>query len=176
MISNEELEKEIESLAWECGHALRQHLRGGKILLPEHLVGEVINDALLVVVDKRRRGHTLTNPRAYLFRVARNAAIDRLTSLYAVEVPDSPAVEWMRGQTGMLAEAQVSEGLRLAIEQLPTRQRQVIELRYLRDFSVAETAEILGMAEGTVGPTTTSAVRKLKQFFTERGGTWEEET
>src|SRR5260221_11550841 len=106
MISNEELGKEIESLVWECGHALRQYLRGGRLFLPEHLVGEVINDALLVIVVKRRRGHALANPKAYLFKVARNAAIDRLKSLYAIEVPDSPAVEWACGQTGMLEDAQ----------------------------------------------------------------------
>jgi len=76
----------------------------------------------------------------------------------------------------MLAEAQVSLTLELAIERLPLRQRQVIELRYLRDFSVAETAEILGIAEGTVGPTTTSAIRKLRQFLEEHGETWKEET
>jgi len=176
MLSNEELNREIESLALECWDALRQYLRGSRFLLPADIVDEVINDSLLVVAHKRRRGHTLTNPKAYLFVVARNAAVDRLKGLYAVEVPDSPAVEWMCGRTGMLAEAQVSLTLELAIERLPLRQRQVIELRYLRDFSVAETAEILGIAEGTVGPTTTSAIRKLRQFLEEHGETWKEET
>jgi RNA polymerase sigma factor (sigma-70 family) len=177
MISNEDLDKEIRSLVLDCGRDLRHYLRGGRFLLPEDLVAEVINDALLVIALKRRCGTTLTNPRGYLFAAARNAAKDRLKNLYA-EVPDSPALESRSAPDciDMLAGVLVREDLRDAIRQLPSRQRQVIELRYLREFTIAETAEILGMAEGTVGPTTAGALRNLKRIITERGGAWEEET
>lgn len=183
MIPPDELEKEIEALVAECGADLERHLRGGKVRLPDHLVGEVINDALLVVVYKRRRGHVIANATAYLFAVARNAAIDRLRTLYAGGTPD-PAVTGGRpagpaGPAGidghdMLANAEASHDLRTAIRRLPRRQQQVIELRYLRDFTVEETARILGVAKGTVGPTTAAALRRLKEIMTERGGTWEE--
>lgn len=46
------------------------------------------------------------------------------------------------------------------IKQLSGRQRQVIELRYLGNLTVEETAEILDMAKGTVGPTTKTALRR----------------
>ncbi len=176
MILAEELEKEIEALVADHCKDLERYLRCGKIRLPECLVGEVINDALLVIVDKRRRGHTFVDVRAYLFRVARNAAIDCLKCLYATEIPDSEAIAAHLDGHDMLASAEISHDLRQAIRQLPRRQRQVIELRYLRDFTVRETAEILNMAKGTVGPTTSAALRRLKQIMTERGGTWEEGT
>lgn len=174
MIPPDELEKEIEALVAECGGNLERHLRGGKVRLPEHLVGEVINDALLVVVDKRRRGHTLANAAGYLFAVARNAAIDRLRTLYAGGTPDAAVTSGRQDGHDMLANAEASHDLRTAIRQLPRRQQQVIELRYLRDFTVEETARILGVAKGTVGPTTATALRRLKEIMTEHGGTWEE--
>jgi RNA polymerase sigma-70 factor (ECF subfamily) len=176
MISAGELEKEIEALVAEHCENLRGYLQSRTIGLPEYLVGDVVNDALLVIADKLRRGHAIDNVRSYLFKVARNAAIDRLTARYAAGIPDPVAIAKHQDGYDMLANAEISYDLRRAIRQLPPRQQQVIELRYLRDFSVRETAEILGMAEGTVGPTTTAALRQLKQIMTEQGGPRQEET
>lgn len=175
MVSPEELEKEIEALVAQHGEDLERYLRRGKICLPEHLVGEVINDALLVIVDKRRRGHSLNDVGAYLFVVARNAAIDRLRTLYAAGIPDQRVTEDRRNGYDMLANAEVSHDLRNAIKRLSRRQQQVIELRYLRDFTVEETARILDVAKGTVGPTTTAALHRLKDIMTQHGETWEEQ-
>lgn len=176
MISAEELEKEIEALVTEHCRALERYLRCAKVRLPEYYVGEVINDALLVIADKRRRGHVIGNPGAYLFRVARNAAVDRLKTRYAAEIlgPEA-AAECLSGHD-MVADTETSHDLRSAIRQLSRRQQQVIELRYLRDFTVEETAEILGIAKGTVGPTTTAALRRLREIMTERGEPGEEQT
>ncbi len=176
MISPEELEKEIEALVAEHCKNLRRYLQCRTIRLPEYLVGDVINDALLVIADKLRRGHTIDNVRPYLFTVARNAAIDRLKARYAAEIPDPVAIAEHQDGYDMLANAEISHDLRCAIKQLPPRQQQVIELRYLRDFTVRETAEILNIKEGSVGPTATAAKLKLRQIMTERGGHWEEET
>ena len=168
---------EIEALVAEHCKDLRRYLQCSRIRLPEYLVGDVIDDALLIIADKLRRGHTIDNVRSYLFTVARNVAIDRLKASYVVEIPDPVAIAEYQDGYDMLADAEISHDLRRAIEQLPLRQKQVIELRYLRDFTVRETAEILNMAEGTVGPTTTAAKEKLRQIMTERGGGhWEEET
>ena len=174
MVSPEELEKEIEALVAECGTDLERYLRRGKVRLPDHLVGEVINDALLVIVDKRRRGHTLSNARSYLFAVARNAAVDRLRTLYAAGTPSPGVTRQHQDGHDMLANAEISHDLRSAIRRLSRRQQQVVELRYLRDFTVEETARILNIAKGTVGPTTATALRRLKQIMDEQSGTWEE--
>jgi RNA polymerase sigma factor (sigma-70 family) len=174
VVSPEQLEKEIEALVADCGKDLERYLRSGKVRLPDHLVGEVINDALLVIVDKRRRGHILTNPRSYLFAVARNAAVDRLRTMYAAGTPGLAVTGQHQDGHDMLANAEISYDLRSAIRRLPRRQRQVIELRYLRDFTVEETALILNVAKGTVGPTTATALRRLKQIMNGQDGTREE--
>lgn len=64
---------------------------------------------------------------------------------------------------------ELSHDLRRVTRQLSLRQQQVIELR-AQGFTVAETAERLGIAPGTVGATTTTALRRLKRIMTEQGG------
>jgi RNA polymerase sigma-70 factor (ECF subfamily) len=169
----EEIEKEIEALLRDNGVSLRRSLR--RFGLPEYLVDDVVVDALLAVVDKRRRDQPVLNPRAFLFRVARNAAVDQLKRLHGSEMADSGAIDAAQ-VPDMIDAAELSEDLSEAISQLPDRQRQVIEFRYLRGFSVAETAQILGIAKGTVGPTTTAAIRNLKQILRSKGRRGKEET
>jgi len=177
MRSEQEIEDEIESLVRECGTALWRSLRGKGHR--EDVIGLAINDALMAIVLNRRCGDTLEDPKAYLFVVARNAAARLSKSLYAVEIPDSLAIELRHVKSERDGEDSTRErehkALRRAIAHLPRRQREIMELR-LQGFGVAETAAIMGIRAGTVGPATTSAVRSLKRILTEPGGIWEEET
>jgi RNA polymerase sigma factor (sigma-70 family) len=175
MISSEELEAEIEALVAEHCQDLARYLQYGRLRLPEHLVGEVINDALLVVVDKRRRGHTIGNVRSYLFTVARNAAIDCLKTRYAAETLGLETIAGYQAEHDMLTSVETRQDLRNAMRLLPRRQQQVLELRRL-GFTVGETAEILGIAEGTVGATTTAARRRLEQIMNGQAEIGGEET
>ena len=55
-----------------------------------------------------------------------------------------------------------------AVDELPERQRDVVILRVVEDKSTAETARILGCAEGTVKAALHAAMHKLKQTFREK--------
>ena len=52
--------------------------------------------------------------------------------------------------------------VREALERLPARQRAAVVLRYLADLTVADIAEVMACAEGTVKATLHQALRNLR--------------
>lgn len=56
-----------------------------------------------------------------------------------------------------------------AIESLPPKQRQVVKLRLLKEWSLEEIAEGLGVALGTVKAHLYNGLEKLRKILSERG-------
>ncbi len=100
-----------------------------------------------VAAETMRRAHDrwdLIEPyvRAWVVRVARNLAIDRLRT----KSPSAAAPE------PLLFESDVTERVALyaVLRTLPDRQRDAIALRYLVDLSLEDVASAMGVSVGTV--------------------------
>jgi RNA polymerase sigma-70 factor (ECF subfamily) len=89
-------------------------------------------------------------PKAWVVRTALNAGISRWRRRRReVPVPD-PATLANPPAVGGASARLVDPRIMAAVMRLPARQRQVIALRLILDLDTARTAEVLGIAPGTV--------------------------
>jgi RNA polymerase sigma-70 factor (ECF subfamily) len=97
----------------------------------------------------------------WIYAVARNAIVDRsrAKSELPVEPPDEPSVEL--GPDLRAEESWTRWRVHRALEELPEREREVLELAYWRGFSQSEVAHSLGIPLGTVKTRTRSALQRL---------------
>jgi len=110
------------------------------------------------------------SPRAWLFTVARNLVIDahRAQSVRPQELPDEFAGD--AGSTdGGMESALTRFELLDALEALSPAHRDALVLVFYQGHSMAETAAILGVPEGTVKSRCHYAMRSLRVLFQERG-------
>jgi len=101
----------------------------------------------------------------WLYAVARNAIVDRLRarSEPAAEVPDLPSAE--PGPADRAESAFVSWRVHRALEELSTKEREVVELAYWSGLSQSEVAEYLHIPLGTVKTRTRSALARLADIL-----------
>jgi len=97
----------------------------------------------------------------WLYAIARNAIVDRLRSRseLPVEPPDMTADE--PGPAERAESSFVSWRVHRALETLPEREREVVELAYWSGLSQSEVASFLDIPLGTVKTRTRSALAHL---------------
>jgi RNA polymerase sigma factor (sigma-70 family) len=102
----------------------------------------------------------------WLFTIARRSVMDWLAEKYGrgeVHTADDVAID--DHAPAVLDRAQVADGL----AGLPAREREVLILFYLQDFSLQECAEVLQVPAGTVKSRLFKARQLLKNQLTEKG-------
>lgn len=152
-----------------------------RILGDPHLAEEVTQDVFLKLWQKSqrydpRRGSFST----WLLSVTRFAAIDRLrregrrptTSLQIGERSATTVPNWAR-QTGWETWEERRD-LRLLLDQLPTEQRELIELAYFGGMTHRDLAEHLNLPLGTVKSRLRLGLQKLRELWLEERVTTEE--
>lgn len=124
---------------------------------------DAVQEAFMRAYARWNAVRELDHPRAWVVRVALNVVTSwwRRLRRERADPPDRSARPDERPIDGEL--------VRLVWE-LPLRQRQVVALRVLADLSVSDTAEILGVAEGTVKAQLHRALRKLRATLEATGG------
>jgi RNA polymerase sigma-70 factor (sigma-E family) len=126
---------------------------------------DLLQEALVRTARHWRTARTA--PEAYTRRVIVNLATDswraRQRRPAEVSLPDSvadvPGTEaWPGDRLAILG----------ALRQLPYQQRAVAVLRYWEGASVAETATLLGISEGTVKSYASRAIARLRELISDR--------
>jgi len=97
----------------------------------------------------------------WLYAVARNAIVDRLRARVepASEVPETVSSE--PGPADRAEASFVAWRVHRALEELPEREREVVELAYWSQMSQSEVADYLNIPLGTVKTRTRSALSRL---------------
>lgn len=109
---------------------------------------------------------------AWLYRIARNAVIDRarrgsrqVSFEDAIEHPTADQV--VEPDTELLSRSD-SDTLRAALAKLTPLQQEVVVLRFLEGYSTQEIASIVGKREGTVRGIQFRAIGALRQMIPSR--------
>lgn len=119
----------------------------------ERLVGDrasaedVVQDAYLAVWRTAARWSPAAKVSTWLYRIARNAALDRLRRRRPTVDPDSVTlVDPADGPDRQLSARQTAAAVRAALDGLPERQRAAIVLVHYERRSGADAADILGVS------------------------------
>jgi RNA polymerase sigma factor (sigma-70 family) len=112
---------------------------------------------------KRYDAHRGT-PRAWLFGIARNAALDELRrrkrAAVAAELPGAAAGPDPEEE---VARAARRDAVRDALGRLPARDRELIALKYHAELSNAELAAVIGVSVSNAGTLVHRAMSKLRE-------------
>ncbi len=127
---------------------------------------EVLQDTFAKAYEWRRRLRLDTSPLPWLHRVALNFSYTRLGRRRPWEPITEAMARLVRDRDAGPAANAEREELRTIVREgiaaLPAKHRGVIVLFYLHGRSIAETAEILGIAPGTVKSRLHFGLRSLR--------------
>ena len=131
---------------------------------------EVTSQAFERAWRKRRRIDSRKgSARAWLFGIARNAALDELrrrSRHSELDPEDAGAADAATRAAGDPAEVAVRRtALRQAMEGLSGRERELVALKFFAGLSNAEIAQVIGTSESNAGTKLHRAVEKLRRSF-----------
>lgn len=131
-----------------------------------HAAEDLVQTTFVQLYRAWPRATTWDDPRAYARQSLTNAFLSATRRRWWSELPVAEPPEPAAGRgTARDEAADVAERdrqLRL-LRGLPPRQRAVLVLRFWEDYSVAETARLLGVAGGTVKRQTADALATLRR-------------
>ena len=162
---------------------LRRHL--ARILRDDDAVEDVLQETLLRLWTRAEHWDGRGAPRAWLYRVATNQALNQLRSIRRqrqepleqprdpLDADDDPGLPaWMADNAMVGPEQAVEQAerigqLRRLVEQLPDDKRAVVRMVHQLDMDIADVARTLGIPRGTVKSRLHYATRRLADTWRE---------
>jgi RNA polymerase sigma-70 factor (sigma-E family) len=138
-------------------------------LTSSHEDAEDIAADVLATAWQRYEGGKIDNLRHYLLRAVANRSRSWLRRRYVRARVHGTASGDDRGVRWHADTVADRDEMWTALGQLPGRQRVAVVLRYYEGLSVSETAEVLGVREGTVKSNTSRGLARLEQLLAADG-------
>jgi len=136
---------------------------------------DLVHDAFLVLWRQRTQVDLVSaGAKTYLFTIARYRALDHLRHQrceqqwqrrYADPVMSEGAPALAADPHQEFAASETAAAIRHAVDALPPRQREVLLLRWQRQASYDEIAEILGISPKTVAVHVGRAIQRLRELL-----------
>ncbi|MDR7277563.1 SigE family RNA polymerase sigma factor [Catenuloplanes atrovinosus] len=130
-----------------------------------HQADDLVQETLTTVYSRWHRVSQADNVDGYVHRIlVRTFLNERRRGWWKVRLFGEAAPEQQSGAVNV-EERQV---LRAALARITPNQQAVLVLRFLCDQSVADTAQVLGVSEGTVKSQTKHALTAMRRILGER--------
>ncbi len=124
---------------------------------------DLLQETFLLAIRSKDKLADASSPRAWLFGVARNIAMNTIRrSPSVVSLPANLSKDCLSSDPRI-------ERMRQAITKLPATQQETLELRLTRELSYQEIATVLEIPLGTVRSRLHNAVDRLRQVMQEAG-------
>lgn len=128
------------------------------------LAREAVQEGFARAIRARRSFKGQGSAEAWVARCVRNAANDLLRSSTAHANGDHP---WEPTAESLADDPALEHAVRVAVRQLPTRQREALFLRFYLDLDYAAIATALDIEIGTVAATLHAARKQLGRILEE---------
>ena len=151
---------------------LRSYLRAAFPTVRD--VDDVVQESYLRVW-RTAATQRINSAQAFLFRVARNLALDvirheRVSPLVPMgSLADLCVLDHEAGAAELLTREEKSKLLGRALAALPGRCREIVFLHKIKGLSQRAVGEKLGLSEKTVANQVAHGVNRCEQFFRQRG-------
>ncbi|MEQ8819178.1 MAG: sigma-70 family RNA polymerase sigma factor [Sumerlaeia bacterium] len=142
----------------------------------QELAEEVAQDAFLETWRKRKKVHSASKLRPFLFTLAKRMAMREMRRKvhrveFAIEddalLAIAPALDAAQGDG--LRQRDMMRALRQALARLSEKERDMVLLRYFAGLRIREVADALGMPMGSVGVTLQRTLDKVRRDLEHQG-------
>ena len=143
------------------------------LMTRNHAIAEELSQEALILAWRGIKGFKGGSLKAWLAKILVNKSVSqsRRKDFGAMDIDDPSTPQPMAGQSDDPAAATQTgmeqARVRAALEVLPEDQREVVTLRFFSELSVVETAEALGIREGTVKSRLSRAMERLRGVLVE---------
>ena len=166
-----------DSVAFECiykTYARLLHNYGYRLVADKELVKDTVQDLFVQLWNNASKLPAVTSVKAYLIVALRRELLRRITRQrqfvhQETELSEESAEEQLiEEQTGEM----ISDGLSKFIQKLPTRQREIIFLKYYSGLSTEEIASAMDLTSGSVYKLVYKALDSLKALTSDWKTLW----